>query len=48
MTRVVSRWNRWKASQKWRDYCAVDGEKPAVDSRDDGKYTGRYGSLYVD
>ena len=25
--------------QNWRDECVVDGEKPVVDSRDEGKHT---------
>ena len=27
--------------QNWRDQCVVDGEKPGVDSRDEGKQSGR-------
>jgi len=32
---------RYEMRQKWRDYCGVDGEEPGVDSRDEGKHTGR-------
>jgi len=28
--------------------CVVDGEKPDVDSRDEGKHSGRNGLLYVE
>ena len=28
-------------NQSWRDQRVVDGEKPGVDSRDEGKHTGR-------
>jgi len=55
MTRVVNRWNRWRkchsynwVRQNWRDYCVVDGGETGVDSRDEGKYTGRHDLLFVE
>ena len=55
MMRVVSRWNRWSkchtknwVSHNWRDYRVVDGEKPGIDSRDEGKHTGRNDLLFVE
>jgi len=50
--KVVSRWNRkchsknW-VRQNWRDKCVVDGGKPGVDSRDEGKHTERNDLLFV-
>ena len=35
-------------SQNWRDWCVVDGEKPGVDSRDEGKHTGKNDLLFVE
>ena len=34
--------------QNWRDWCVVDREKPGVDSRDEGKHTGRNDLLFVE
>jgi len=31
--------------QNWIDLCVVDRGKPGVDSRDDGKHTGRKNDL---
>ena len=28
-------------TQNWKDLCVVDGEKPSVVSRNEGKHTGR-------
>jgi len=33
--------------QNWRDSCVVDGGEPGVDSRDEGKHTGRNDLLFV-
>jgi len=35
-------------SQDWGDWFAVDGGKPGVDSRDEGKHTGRNDLLFVE
>ena len=55
MVKLVSRWNRWwkchsknTVMQNWRDQCVVHGEKPGVDSRDEGKHTGRNDLLFVE
>jgi len=55
MMRVVSRWNQCEkyhsknwVRQNWRDHSVVDGEKPGVDSRDEGKHTGRNDLLFVE
>ena len=56
MMRVVSRWNRWKkchskknwVMQNWRVDCVVDGGEPGVDSRDEGKHTGRNSLLFAE
>ena len=55
LMRVVSRWNRCRTchsrnwvSQDWGDWFAVDGGKPGVDSRDEGKHTGRNDLLFVE
>ena len=52
---MVSRWNRWRkchsknwVRHNWRDLCVVDGGKPGVDSRDEGKHTGRNDLLFVE
>ena len=37
-----------ESSQKWRDQCVVDEEKPGVDSRDEGKHTGRNDLLFLE
>jgi len=34
--------------QNWRDQCVVDGEKPGVDSRDEGKHTGKNDLLFIE
>ena len=34
--------------QNLRDYSVFDGEKPRVDSRDEGKHTGRNDLLIVE
>jgi len=34
--------------QIWRDQCVVDGEKPEVDSRDEGKHAGRSYLLFTE
>ena len=34
--------------QNLRDQCMVDGGKPGVDFRDDGKHTGRNDLLFVE
>jgi len=34
--------------ENWRDYCVVDGGKPGVGSRDEGKHTGRNNLLSVE
>jgi len=34
--------------QKLRDECVVDEEKPRIDSRDEGKHTGRNDLLSVE
>ena len=34
--------------QNWRDWCVVHGGKPEVDSRDEGKLTGRNDLLFVE
>ena len=34
-------------NQNWRDQCVVNREKPGVDSRDEGKHTGRNDLLFV-
>jgi len=54
MMRVVSRWNQWEkchsenwVNQNWRHQCVVNREKPGVDSRDEGKHTGRNDVLFV-
>jgi len=45
--KVVSRWKKCQSwdqmIQNWRD-CVVDGEKPGVDFRDEGKRNGRNGA----
>jgi len=53
--RVVSGWTRWRkchsndwVSQHWSDWYAVDGEKPGVDSSDEGKHTGKNPPLFVE
>ena len=52
--RLVSRWNQWRkchskdwVSHKWRDEYVVDGEKLGVNSRDEGKHTGRNNLLFM-
>ena len=54
MMRVVSQWSGWRkchskkwVRQNWRDQCGVDGGGPGVDSRDEGKHTGRNDLLLV-
>jgi len=34
--------------QNWRDQCGVDGGEPGVDSRDEGKRTGKNELLFVE
>ena len=34
--------------QNWRYQCVVDGEKPGVGSRDEGKHTERNDLLFVE
>ena len=34
--------------QNWRDQCVVDGGEQGVDSRDEGKHTGRNDLLFVE
>jgi len=56
MMRVVSRWNRWKKC--YRKNCMGESElerlvrgcrkKPGVDSRDEGKHTGKNDLLFVE
>jgi len=55
MIRVVSRWNRWRkchaknwVRQNWTDWCSVDGGKPGVGSKDEGKHTGRNDLLFIE
>jgi len=54
MMRVVSQWSGWRkchsknwVRRNWRDQCEVDGGEPGVDSRDEGKHTGRNDLLFV-
>jgi len=35
-------------SQNLKDQCVVDGKKSGVDSRDEGKHTGRNDLLFVE
>ena len=34
-------------TQNWKDLCVVDGEKPSVASRNEGKHTGRNDLLFI-
>ena len=34
-------------TQNWKDLCVVDGEKPSVVSRNEGKHTGRNDLLFI-
>ena len=34
--------------QNWTDWCTVDGGKPGVGSKDEGKHTGRNDLLFIE
>jgi len=34
--------------QNWTDWCRVDGGKPGVGSKDEGKHTGRNDLLFIE
>ena len=55
MMRVVSRWNRCRkcyskdwVRQNWKDWCVVDGEKPGIDSVDEGRHAGMNDLLFAE
>jgi len=34
--------------QNWKDWCVVDGKKPEIDSRDEGRHAGRKDLLFAE